>query len=116
MEKTRAYATLMQHNREEGPYNRIRFSQMASRLFDGYTHCDLFKTNDDKYIIVVPLKEWEKNPAKYKLSTDASGSVLIACKRLVTMNFFKKEWFGKSYKVKKSKDGKVVICLSEEVA
>lgn len=116
MERVKAYATFIQHSREEDPYNRIRFSKAASKAFLGYTHCDISKTGDDKYIVFTLHTEWEKNPALAKLHFDESQSVVIACKRLVTMGFLKPEWFGKSYKVKKTKDGKIVICLSEEVA
>ena len=113
MEKTKVYATLVAD--ETWGWKRIRFSKAASQAFDGFSHCDISKTGDNKYIIFTPHHEWENNPALCKLHVDTSGGVVIACKRHVVSGFFKAEWFGKSYKVKKMRDGRIVICLSEEV-
>lgn len=113
----RDYASLLNADANNELY-RIRFTVMVSeKLLKGINYVHLQKT--DSYIIVTPLTaEWKTdgNPFSVPVYRNKDRSVCISLTKLVKHEgFVRKSLFGKRYKVKRDKKGKIYICLKEVV-
>lgn len=121
MEKTRVFASLQNFGNNGFPYYRIRFSVAASRVLDGYKHCTIQRTESGSHIVITPLSIVSKDTRDYyhifAIHIDQEGAAIINCGKIVTKEpVLRPAWFGKKYRIKKDAEGKIYICLREEVA
>ena len=91
---------------------RIRFSRLASVLFDGVEWVKISKTMD--YIVLTPLQAREQYA--FHVCRDPYNAAWISFVYLVRREGeVSKTLFGKRYKVKRDKKGRIYICLNEVV-
>lgn len=96
-------------------YN-IRFSPFATRLIGDVKNVDVLKTNNNKYIVLVPRNELDTKPGVSKLKVYSGCAYLFSTGR-VNQQFFQSEWFdGRKVKIKRRKnDNSIWICLEERI-
>lgn len=95
---------------------RVRFNKLASKLLAGCDYVYIQKTTT--HLIITPLsKAWkaaENNRATH-FYWDGSSAVISLNKLVLWESSISPDLFGKRYKVKKSSNGKVYICLLEPI-
>lgn len=92
----------------------MRFNQLASVLLDGVDWVTMRKS--DKYIILDTALEDAENPEVYHVWHDPRNAALISLSSLVKKEgAIGKSMFGKRYKVKRDRQGRVYICVKEIV-
>ena len=115
----RDYASLLIVDTKSNESYRIRFTAFVTeKMLNGIKYVYLHKT--DNHIIVTPLSdEWkaEQNPYAIPIHRiDRGKAAAISLNNLVkNERWLPKGFFGKRYKVKRDKKGKIYICLKEEV-
>ncbi len=114
----RDFASLLFVNGKNFDSYKLRFTTMVSRYLDGVNYVRLYKTGN--HLIVEPLtQDWkaEGSKAAFPVCRESkTGAVMIQLTDLVhNERFLRKELFGKRYKVRKDKKGRLYVCLNEEV-
>lgn len=109
------YALLSYSNGKDKDNFYIRFSPVATRVI-GARVVDVKKTDNNKYIILVPQRNGEPLPGMSSLKV-YHGSAYLFCTGRVNQRFFRRDWFDKRRcKIKrKSEDGSIWICLEERI-
>jgi hypothetical protein len=95
---------------------RARLNVLASKMLIGCEYAYLAKT--PTHLIIKPLKEkWKATEDKQAMHFYWEGNAaVISLTNLVRQEgAIDKDFFGKRYKVKRSKEGWVCICLQEPI-
>lgn len=108
-----AYATLDHYNSPKLNAYRIRLNVSAGRVLNGVTFVQVLKT--DGYIVLVPADG--NLDVKRSRVTDSRGRKVVSMNMYVRDGFVPAAWFGtgERFKVKRTRDGKLCICLKEVV-
>lgn len=113
----RDYATLFKADVNRYTAFRIRFTTAVAPYLGSANYVYIAKVRD--YIVIWPVSaDWkaEKNKHAFPVRRHKYGDAVICVTRLVTQEgAIQPEVFGKRYKVKRDKSGKIYICLKEEV-
>ena len=112
-----AFASLLITDaRSHGSY-RLRFSSLVSKMLDGVDYVYLHKDEKRGFILVTPIREkWrEDDPSAFHLHTNGNAKYISMNRLLLHEGFLRKEMFGKRYKVKYDRYGRLYIFLNEVV-
>ena len=105
-----AFATFVKTDTDNSRNYRIRINVLASRLLNGAKYVRILKS--EKHIIIEPVKtEVDAHRVGWR-----DGAATISLNRSVFHHgFLRPEIFGKRYRVKRDNQGRIYICLQEEI-
>lgn len=95
---------------------RVRLNLLASKLLTGCEYVYLKKT--PTHLIITPLAAaWKADKKEHAthFSWDGSAAVISLTNLVRQEGIISKDLFGKRYKVKRTKDGEIYVCLTEVV-
>lgn len=111
------YCSAIETRNKTGEWYYLRLNSACAKAFNGATYVHIGKTVDGRFIVIEPILDPGAKRTKNtsKVIVEPSGAIRLACTRFVSSRFFPEYIFGKRYRVKKDKAGKIYICLQEEV-
>lgn len=111
-----AYGTLSATNTDNSVNYRLALNITASEALGGTTWVRLTKTHN--FIVITPLvivgdpaEVMHKTHVYYSRGKYAQMGIM----KMVSDGSIRKDLLGKRYKIKKDKDGKLYVCLNEEI-
>ena len=111
-----AYAMLSATNTDNSVNYRLALNITASEALGGTTWVRLTKTPN--FIVITPLVI-VGDPGEVKNKTHVYYSrgryAQMGIMRMVSDGSIRKDLLGKRYKIKKDKEGKLYVCLNEEI-
>ena len=118
--ETTAWASMLKTETNDNTLYRIRFNRLTSKLFVGIEWVYVAKT--EKYLVFTPVADPEiKAPHMVHVAHkfDSGHHIAEICMNRIVLHegIVSRSFFGKMmrYKVKRGKDGRVCICLTEVV-
>ena len=118
--QTYSWCAFLHTNTNRSDIYRVRFNMVTSHLLDGVDYVSVIKT--ERYLVltptdVLPAKDnnvvhvLHKKERGYEIAYLIMNRIVIH-ERIISGSFF---GLGTRYKIKKDKDGRIYICLTEVI-